>query len=157
MRICDILRKDKIIPSMTSKFKNDAISELIDLFKNDERVKDVESMRDSVHDREKIMSTGVGKGFAIPHAKSNSVTDIIAAFGKIDDPVDFQSLDGQPVNLIFLLVGKENLVGPHIKLLSRISRMMNKEEFRESLANAKTADEIYDLFENEEKQYFELS
>jgi fructose-specific phosphotransferase system IIA component len=157
MRICDILRKDKIIPSMTSKFKNDAINELIDLFKNDERVKDVESMRDSVHDREKIMSTGVGKGFAIPHAKSNSVTDIIAAFGKIDDPVDFQALDGQPVNLIFLLVGKENLVGPHIKLLSRISRMMNKEEFRESLANAKTADEIYDLFDNEEKQYFELS
>jgi fructose-specific phosphotransferase system IIA component len=157
MRICDILRKDKIIPSMASKFKNDAINELIDLFKNDERVKDVESMRDSVHDREKIMSTGVGKGFAIPHAKSNSVTDIIAAFGKIDDPVDFQALDGQPVNLIFLLVGKENLVGPHIKLLSRISRMMNKEEFRESLANAKTADEIYDLFDNEEKQYFELS
>lgn len=157
MRICDILRKDKIISSMTSKFKNDAINELIDLFKNDDRVKDVESMRDSVHDREKIMSTGVGKGFAIPHAKSNSVTDIIAAFGKIDDPVDFQALDGQPVNLIFLLVGKENLVGPHIKLLSRISRMMNKEEFRESLANAKTAEEIYDLFENEEKQYFELS
>jgi len=157
MRICDILRKDKIISSMTSKFKNDAINELINLFKDDERVKDVESMRDSVHDREKIMSTGVGKGFAIPHAKSNSVTDIIAAFGKIDDPVDFQALDGQPVNLIFLLVGKENLVGPHIKLLSRISRMMNKEEFRESLANAKTADEIFDLFENEEKQYFELS
>lgn len=157
MRICDILRKDKIIPSMTSKFKNDAINELIDLFKNDERVKDVESMRDSVHDREKIMSTGVGKGFAIPHAKSNSVTDIIAAFGKVDDPVDFQALDGQPVNLIFLLVGKENFVGPHIKLLSRISRMMNKEEFRENLANAKTADEIFDLFENEEKQYFEIS
>lgn len=157
MRICDILRKDKIIPSMNSKFKNDAINELINLFKEDERVKDVESMRDSVHDREKIMSTGVGKGFAIPHAKSNSVTDIIAAFGKSDEPIDFQALDGQPVNLIFLLVGKENLVGPHIKLLSRISRMMNKEEFRESLSQAKTSDEIFDLFENEEKQYFEIS
>ncbi|NMB80797.1 MAG: PTS transporter subunit EIIA, partial [Ignavibacteria bacterium] len=92
MRICDILRKDKIIPSMKSNFKNDVINELIDLFKDDERVKDVESMREAVHDREKIMSTGVGKGFAIPHAKSNAVTDIIAAFGKIDDPVDFQSL-----------------------------------------------------------------
>ncbi|HOI28188.1 MAG TPA: PTS sugar transporter subunit IIA [Melioribacteraceae bacterium] len=157
MRICDILRKDKIIPSMNSKFKNDAINELINLFKEDDRVKDVESMRDSVHDREKIMSTGVGKGFAIPHAKSNSVTDIIAAFGKSDEPIDFQALDGQPVNLIFLLVGKENLVGPHIKLLSRISRMMNKEEFRESLSKAKTSDEIFDLFENEEKQYFEIS
>lgn len=157
MKICDILKKDKIIPSMKGKTKTEVINELIDLFKDDERVKDLEGMRLSVHEREKIMSTGVGKGFAIPHAKSNSVNDIIAAFGKLDEPIDFQALDGQPVNLIFLLVGKENLVGPHIKLLSRVSRMMNKDEFRESLANAKTVDEIYDLFENEEKQYFEIN
>lgn len=137
--------------------KEEAISELIDLFKNDDRVKDTESIRNSVLEREKIMSTGVGKGFAIPHAKTNSVNEIIAAFGKIDNPIDFQALDDQPVNLIFLLVGKENLVGPHIKLLSRISRMMNIEEFRESLAKATTAKEIYELFETEEKQYFEGS
>ena len=137
--------------------KEEAISELIDLFKNDDRVKDTESILNSVLEREKIMSTGVGKGFAIPHAKTNSVNEIIAAFGKIDNPIDFQALDDQPVNLVFLLVGKENLVGPHIKLLSRISRMMNIEEFRESLANATTAQEIYDLFETEEKQYFEGS
>ncbi|MEG8946967.1 PTS sugar transporter subunit IIA [Rosettibacter firmus] len=157
MKICDILKKDKIIPSMKGRNKYDLINELVDLFKDDERVKDLEGMRQSVHEREKIMSTGVGKGFAIPHSKSNSVNDIVAAFGKLDEPVDFQALDGQPVNLIFLLVGKENLVGPHIKLLSRISRMMNRDEFRESLAKAKTADEIYELFENEEKQYFEIN
>lgn len=146
-----------IIPSMKCTTKEEAISELIDLFKNDDRVKDTESILNSVLEREKIMSTGVGKGFAIPHAKTNSVNEIIAAFGKIDNPIDFQALDDQPVNLVFLLVGKENLVGPHIKLLSRISRMMNIEEFRESLANATTAQEIYDLFETEEKQYFEGS
>lgn len=157
MKICDILKKDKIIPSMKGRTKFDLINELVDLFKDDERVIDLEGVRQSVIEREKIMSTGVGKGFAIPHAKSNSVNDIIAAFGKLDEPVDFQALDGQPVNLIFLLVGRENLVGPHIKLLSRISRMMNRDEFRESLAKAQSADEIYELFENEEKQYFELS
>jgi len=157
MKICDILKKDKIIPSMKGKTKFDLINELVDLFKDDERVIDLEGMRQSVIEREKIMSTGVGKGFAIPHAKSNSVNEIIAAFGKLDEPVDFQALDGQPVNLIFLLVGRENLVGPHIKLLSRISRMMNRDEFRENLAKAQTADEIYELFENEEKQYFEIS
>lgn len=146
-----------IIPSMKCTTKEEAISELIDLFKNDDRVKDTESILNSVLEREKIMSTGVGKGFAIPHAKTNSVNEIIAAFGKIDNPIDFQALDDQPVNLVFLLVGKENLVGPHIKLLSRISRMMNIEEFRESLASATTAQEIYDLFETEEKQYFEGS
>lgn len=146
-----------IIPSMKCTTKEEAISELIDLFKNDDRVKDTESILNSVLEREKIMSTGVGKGFAIPHAKTNSVTEIIAAFGKIDNPIDFQALDDQPVNLVFLLVGKENLVGPHIKLLSRISRMMNLEDFRESLAKATTAQEIYDLFATEEKQYFEGS
>lgn len=155
MKICEILKIDKIIPSMSCKTKEEAINELIDLFKNDDRVKDTESIRISVLEREKIMSTGVGKGFAIPHAKTNSVNEIIAAFGKIDNPIDFQALDDQPVNLVFLLVGKENLVGPHIKLLSRISRMMNIEEFRESLAKATTAQEIYELFETEEKQYFE--
>ncbi|MEW6654352.1 MAG: PTS sugar transporter subunit IIA, partial [Bacteroidota bacterium] len=155
MKICEILKVEKIIPSMQCTNKEEAISELIDLFKNDDCVKDAESVKISVFEREKIMSTGVGKGFAIPHAKTNSVNEIIAAFGKIDKPIDFQALDDQPVNLVFLLVGKENLVGPHIKLLSRISRMMNLDDFRESLANATTAEEIYHLFETEEKQYFE--
>jgi len=157
MKICEILHVGKIIPSLQGKEKTDVVNELVDLFKNDERVKDLDEMRSAVHEREKIMSTGVGKGFAIPHAKTNSVTEIVAAFGKLNDPIDFQALDEQPVNLVFLLVGKENLVGPHIKLLSRISRMMNKDEFRESLSKAKTAEEIYSLFENEEKQYFETA
>lgn len=155
MKICEILRVEKIISSLQGTTKTEVIDELINLFKDDERVNNLEVMRKAVHEREKIMSTGVGKGFAIPHAKTNSVNEIIAAFGKLDKPLDFQALDEQPVNIIFLLVGKENLVGPHIKLLSRISRMMNKDEFRESLANAKTSEEIFLLFEQEEKQYFE--
>ena len=157
MKICEILQVGKIISSLQGKEKTDVVNELVDLFKDDERVKDLDEMRNAVHEREKIMSTGVGKGFAIPHAKTNSINEIVAAFGKLDEPIDFQALDEQPVNLVFLLVGKENLVGPHIKLLSRISRMMNKDEFRESLSKAKTAEEIYSLFENEEKQYFETA
>jgi fructose-specific phosphotransferase system IIA component len=157
MRICDILRVEKIISSLQGTTKTEVINELIDLFKDDERVNEIEEMRSSVHGREKIMSTGVGKGFAIPHAKTDSVNEIIAAFGKLDQPIEFQALDEQPVNIIFLLVGKENMVGPHIKLLSRISRMMNKDEFRESLADAKSPEEIYSLFEQEEKQYFETT
>ena len=157
MKIREILQVGKIIPSLQGKEKTDVVNELVDLFKDDDRVKDLDELRNAVHEREKIMSTGVGKGFAIPHAKTNSINEIVAAFGKLDEPIDFQALDEQPVNLVFLLVGKENLVGPHIKLLSRISRMMNKDEFRESLSKAKTAEEIYSLFENEEKQYFETA
>ncbi len=157
MKICDILKPDKIIASMKGKSKEEVINELVDLFKDNDRVTDLEAMRNSVLEREKIMSTGVGKGFAIPHAKTNGVNEIIAAFGKLDEPIDFKALDDQPVNLIFLLIGKENLVGPHIKLLSRISRMMNKDDFREALMKAESKEEIYKLFDEEEKQYFEIS
>jgi len=157
MKISDILRPEKIIPEFKSVDKDSVINELIDVFKEDVRVNDIEEVRKSVLEREKIMSTGVGKGFAIPHGKSNGVDEIIAGFGKTKTPVDFAALDEEPVNLIFLLVGKENLVGPHIKLLSRISRMMNKDDFRDSLVKAKTADEIYSVFAEEEKKYFEIS
>jgi len=156
MKVSDILREEFIISELKSTKKEDIINELIDLFKNDSRVIDIEKVRSSVIEREKIMSTGVGKGFAIPHGKTNSINEIIAAFGKASTPVEYQSLDNKPVNLIFLLVGKDNLVSTHIKLLSRISRMMNKDEFREKLLNAKTSSEIFELFKKEEENYFEV-
>lgn len=96
------------------------------------------------------MSTGVGHGFAIPHGKTDAVNEIIAAFARTSAPLEFDSLDGQPVRLIFLLVGKENLVGPHIKLLSRISRMMNQDEFRNKLLDAASSEELFNLFKEEE-------
>ncbi len=126
------------------------------MFKDDPRIIDLEKVRDAVLEREKIMSTGVGKGFAIPHGKTNAVNDILAAFGKTNHPIEYDSLDGHPVYLVFLLVGKDNLVSKHIKLLSRISRMMNKDEFREKLLKAKTSEEIFEIFRKEEENYFEV-
>lgn len=151
MKISDVLTKDKIIPEIKSVSKKDIIYELIDLFKDDERIIDLEEVKSSVMEREKIMSTGVGHGFGIPHCKTNKVTEILAAFGKTKKPVDFEALDGEPVNLFFLLIGKDNLVAPHIKLLSRISLLMNREEVRENLKRAKTAEEIYDIFKDSEE------
>ncbi|MCF8241722.1 MAG: PTS sugar transporter subunit IIA [Melioribacteraceae bacterium] len=156
MKISDILKVERIIPNLEKIDKTEIINEIIDLFADDDRVLDLEVVRNAVHDREKIMSTGVGQGFAIPHAKTNGVTEMIAAFAKTSEPIDFNALDQNPVNLIFLLVGKENLVGPHIKLLSRISRMMNKEEFRKSLSEAKSSEEILSIFSEEENKHFEI-
>jgi mannitol/fructose-specific phosphotransferase system IIA component (Ntr-type) len=102
------------------------------------------------------MSTGVGNGFAIPHGKTDAVTDIIAAFATTEKPIDYQSLDEKPVRLVFLLVGKDNMVGPHIKLLSRISRLMSKEDFRKRLLQVKTSREIMEMFKQEEASYFEV-
>ncbi len=157
MKICDVLKKDRIIAKVEIDSKEDCINSLIDLFKGDARVNDIEKMRDAVHERETIMSTGVGNGFAIPHAKTAGVNEMIAGFGTLKKPIDFKALDEQPVELVFLLVGEENAVGPHIKMLSRISRLMNKESFRNKLINAVDADEIYSLFEEEEKSLLEIS
>jgi len=156
MKVSDLLNVNFIISELKGDEKEETINELIDLFKNDNRVIDIERVRTAVLEREKIMSTGVGKGFAIPHGKTNAINDIIAAFGKTKRPIEYQALDNQPVHLVFLLVGKDNLVSTHIKLLSRISRMMNKDEFREKLIDASSADEIINIFRKEEENYFEV-
>lgn len=157
MKICDILSVNHIKAEIESTKKEDVIGELIDLLAGEPEVKDLDEIKKSVLEREKIMSTGVGKGFAIPHAKTSSVKGIIASFGKSKNPIDFNALDGEPVHLVFVLIGQDNMVGQHIKLLSRISRMMNKDEFREALLKAKTSEEIYEIFDEEEKKYFELT
>jgi len=150
MKVSEILKPENIIPSLKATNKNDAINELINLFENDERIINLEEIRNSVFSREEIMSTGVGKGFAIPHRKTNATTEILSAFGIARTPIYYQSLDGDPVQLIFLLVGKDNMVSMHIKLLSRISRLMNENGFREKLLKAETSEELYKIFKEEE-------
>jgi fructose-specific phosphotransferase system IIA component len=156
MKVADLLKDGFIISELKGTGKEEVINELIELFNGDPRVDDIDKVREAVLEREKIMSTGVGKGFAIPHGKTNHVNEILGAFGKTNNPIDYKSLDQQPVHLVFLLVGKDNLVSTHIKLLSRISRMMNKDEFRNSLLEAKSNEEILGLFKKEEENYFEV-
>jgi fructose-specific phosphotransferase system IIA component len=156
MKVSDLLKPEFIIPNVKSESKEEVINELIDLFKGDPRVEDLEKVRSAVLEREKVMSTGVGKGFAIPHGKTNAVKEIIGAFGRVPDGIDYDSLDGNPVQLIFLLVGKDNLISTHIKLLSRISRLMNKDDFRHRLIEANNSQEIIKLFSEEEEHFLEL-
>jgi len=157
MNITEILQLSRIDASLKGGTKKEILNKMIDLLKDEDSVKNLEAVRKAVLDREEIMSTGVGEGFAIPHGKTNGVEGIIAAFGRTAEPVDFDALDNKPVRLIFLLVGRENLVGQHIKLLSRISRMMNKEEFRNKLLDAKDDNEIFNIFKEEEENYINLS
>ena len=150
MKLSEILNPKLIIHNLSVNNKTESINAIIDLFDGDSRVNNLQGVKTAVFDRETIMSTGVGHGFAIPHGKTDAVNEIIAAFARTSAPLEFDSLDGQPVRLIFLLVGKENLVGPHIKLLSRISRMMNQDEFRNKLLDAASSEELFNLFKEEE-------
>jgi len=156
MKVFELLNPKCILTDFKSSNKDEVINELVDLLDGDDRVIDIEEVRKCIFDREKIMSTGVGKGFAIPHGKTNSITDILAAFGRSYKPIEYDSLDGEPVQLVFLLVGKDNLVGKHIKLLSRISRLMNNEDFRKKLVEAKSKEAILKIFEEEEQSYSDV-
>jgi fructose-specific phosphotransferase system IIA component len=156
MKVYELLDKKNILTNFKSVNKDDVINELVDLLDGNERVVDLDEIRKCVFEREEKMSTGVGKGFAIPHGKTNSVTDILAAFGKSEAPIEYNSLDGEPVHLVFLLIGKETLLAKHIKLLSRISRLMNNEEFRKKLIEADNADSILKIFQDEEQSYSDV-
>ncbi len=156
MRISDILTEDLVITGLEGDTKDDILDAMIGLVATSPRVLDREKVRAAIFEREKIMSTGVGNGFAIPHGKTDAVSDIVAAFAVTATPIDYDSLDEKPVRLVFLLVGKESLVGPHIKLLSRISRLMNKEEFRNRLLGSRSPREILEHFRQEEASYFEV-
>ena len=155
MKISDILTENLVVSGLEGSSKDDIINAMVDLIGISQKVQDREKVRQAIFEREKLMSTGVGNGFAIPHGKTDAVTDIVAAFAVTARPIDYQSLDEKPVRLIFLLVGKDSMVGPHIKLLSRISRLMNKDQFRNQLLNLKTPREIMELFRQEEASYFE--
>jgi fructose-specific phosphotransferase system IIA component len=156
MKIIDILNEQVVQTNLPGTTKSDVINAMVDLAATQDRVVDKEKLREAIFERENIMSTGVGSGFAIPHGKTDAVTDIVAAFAVTAQPIDYQSLDDQPVRLVFLLVGRDNMVGPHIKLLSRISRLMNKEEFRKRLLEAASPNEILEIFKEEEATHFEV-
>jgi len=156
MKISDILNADVIAVNMEAADKEDALKKVIALAANSKKILDIDKVSETIHEREKLVSTGVGKGFAIPHGKTDAISDIVAAFAITKDPIDFDSIDGEPVRFIFLLVGKETLLNTHIKLLSRISRLMNKDEFRDRLLEAKSSEEVLNIFREEEKNYFDI-
>lgn len=156
MKISDILSTDVIAVNLDTADKEDAIKKVIDLAAKSGKILDVAKVSNTIYEREKLVSTGVGKGFAIPHGKTDSISDVVAAFAITKEPIDFDSIDGEPVRYIFLLIGKENLLNTHIKLLSRISRLMNKDEFRERLLEAANPEEVLTIFKEEEKNYFDI-
>ncbi|MBI5403002.1 MAG: PTS sugar transporter subunit IIA [Ignavibacteriae bacterium] len=156
MKISDILTENVIELRLEAKDKTEAINKMVDLANGSGKITDIEKVRTVVFEREKLVSTGVGKGFAIPHGKSDDITDIVAAFAILAEPVDFDSIDSEKVQYIFLLVGKDSMLNMHIKLLSRISRLMNKDEFRNNLLKAQSKEELLQFFKTEEQNYLDI-
>ena len=116
------------------------------------KVKDRDTLLKVILDREKLMSTGIGFGVALPHGKSGVVASSAAAVATLRDPIDFDALDDKPVNIVLLLVGTEENVGAHLRLLSRISRMVGAEQFRSALLEAHSVEDVLDLFASFEEE-----
>lgn len=154
MNIFSLLDPQTVFPALKAKDKAEILDKLVSSLQNNVSNGEVEKIREAVMERENIMSTGVGKGLAIPHGKAPGIQETYAAFAMLDEPVDYESIDGKPVNMVFLLVGPQSSNSLHIKLLSRISRLMNNSSFREDLRGCSSADEIIDLFKEQEHVSF---
>ena len=156
MRLTDVLKQEYIKIPIDSKDRDKSIEQLIDILNQQHVINSRQPVFNAVLEREKLMTTGVGNGIAIPHCKHKDSPDFAVSLGVHPKGIDFQAIDKKPVKIIFLLVGPEHNPGLHIKLLSRISRLMSNEELRKQLQTSKSAEEAFDLIQEEENYFFEL-
>lgn len=145
LKISDILERSAIMLGLDVKDKTEALGHLVEALSASGKVRDTDQLRRVILEREKLMSTGIGNGVALPHGKTNVVDTSLAAIATLKEPIDFDSLDDQPVSIIIMLVGTEGNVGMHLRLLSRISRMVGNDAFRASLLAAKSVDDVVEL------------
>jgi fructose-specific phosphotransferase system IIA component len=154
MNLFTLLDEQNVLPSLEVSNKEQVINALVDTLSSKVSEETLEQIRQGVFERESVMSTGVGKGLAIPHCKVKAVDENYAAFARLESPLDFDSIDGEPVRIIFLLVGPDSRHSHHIKLLSRISRLMNSASFRDKIIASESTEVILEAFRDEEEKYF---
>jgi fructose-specific phosphotransferase system IIA component len=130
--------------------KTDAIAELVNLLADNGDVTDAKKVLEAVLDRESTRTTGIGNGLAIPHGKTAGTTDLVMAIGRPATPIDFQSIDGKPVTIIWLLSSPPDKTSSHIHALARISRLMTIDKFRHALIAAKTGPEVFEIITQQE-------
>ncbi len=149
----DFLCEKAITPAIQAADKKGVIEELVDLLIEAKKIEPKErgKLIKALMDREALGSTGIGQGIGIPHGKLEGVRELVAAFGLSQKGVHFESLDGEPAYLFFLLVAPEDSTGPHLKALARISRLLKDKFFRNTLRKAKTVEEILMIVRKEDQ------
>jgi PTS system nitrogen regulatory IIA component len=151
LRILDFLSPNAVVMELTATTKKGVLEELVALLAAAGKIKDAASAVGVLMEREKLGSTGIGQGIAIPHAKTEQASDVVAAFGLSRRGVQFDALDGDPVNIFFLLVAPPDAAALHLKALARISRLLKDKFFRQSLRETKTPAEILKLIKDEDQ------
>lgn len=150
MLLSELLTAERVRVPLTSHSKDALLRELVELAAAGRDPSVVDAILASVRERELVLSTGIGAGVAIPHGKTPHVEQLVMAAGVCRAPVDFDALDGEPVELCFLLVGPESAAGAHIKALSRISRLLRRDTLRAALREAASGDEFLRIVRDSE-------
>lgn len=157
MDINKLLSEHNILIDLKVEKKDELFDRMIERLQRDFDEQAIKVVRVAVFERESIMSTGVGKGLAIPHAKTDVANESHAVFARLDAPIEYGSIDETPVNMVFLLIGPVGNNRNHIKLLSRISRLMNSATFRDKILECETSNQILEAFTEEEQKFFPTS
>lgn len=150
VKILDVLKEEAITLNIQATAKQEALLEMIDLLFKQETPEIKREIFQALLDREKLGSTGIGSGVAVPHAKSNRMDKVICAFGISKKGVAFEASDGAPVYLVFLLVAPVNSQSEHLNILARIVRLLKDRAFRQALRDAGSVQEIVSLIINED-------
>ncbi len=150
MTLMEILSGKSVIVGLKGQNKQEILEELVDVV-DESKITDRQMVLEAVLQREEIMSTGIGHGIAIPHGKSEFVSELGGVLGIKREGVDFDSLDGKPTFIFFLLVSPMDVSGPHVKALARISRLLKGEDFRQYLIAAEDRESAIASIEEEEK------
>jgi PTS system nitrogen regulatory IIA component len=143
MRIEEILKESCVVADMKGKTKGEALFDLVDVLKKANLIYNLEKAVNVILEREKLGSTGIGDGVAIPHGKMKDIHNIVCAFGRSKDGVDFDAVDRKPVHIFFLLLAPEDSASLHLKMLSRISKILRDPSFRKRLIELTDAHDIY--------------
>ncbi|MHC4168640.1 MAG: PTS sugar transporter subunit IIA [Planctomycetota bacterium] len=148
MTLTQILQANCVKVPVEGRDKEAVITELVDLLDASGALMDRDVALDAVLTRERIQSTGTGAGIAIPHGKCTAVKEVVMAIGIAREPIEFESIDGKPVTILFLLVSPVDQTGPHIQALAAISRLMLNEKFRRQLEQADSVEAVDELLQN---------
>jgi PTS system nitrogen regulatory IIA component len=153
MKILDILLREAVIVDLHATGKRAALEELCDVLSHAEPTIDRDKLVQVLAERERLQSTGIGEGVAIPHGKIPGLPRLVAAFAKSRSGVDFESVDGQKTHLFFLLVMPEQGAGQHLKALARISRSVRDPAFRAAVVAAETREDVLRAIEREDAKF----
>jgi nitrogen PTS system EIIA component len=152
MNLLDILKKEAIIPELKGRHKKEVLEELCQVVSDIEGIKK-QALLEVLLERERLGSTGIGDGIAIPHGKSKALNELMIACARSREGVDFESMDGKPTHLFFVLVAPENTAGIHLKALAKISRLLKDSSFRQEFLAASGAEEMYELIASRDSAF----